>query len=132
MKLWRRVGKRADEILDDDLLAPVEDDIDIVGGVVKDEDQDTAVRQKVEDERKPVAVLAKHRVYGPDQFTEEDVLEVKRELEREELEREELEREEPGSEDITDHGDHDDGGEESCQKKRCSQCQVQPQQKLCS
>lgn len=124
MKLWRRVGKRADEILDDDLLAPVEDDIDIVGGVVKDEDQDTAVRQKVEDERKPVAVLAKHRVYGPDQFTEEDVLEVKRELEREE----------PGSDDITDHGDDDDddGGEESCQKKRCSQCQVQPQQKLCS
>ena len=124
MKLWRRVGKRADEILDDDLLAPVEDDIDIVGGVVKDEDQDTAVRQKVEDERKPVAVLAKHRVYGPDQFTEEDVLEVRRELEREE----------PGSDDITDHGDDDDddGGEESCQKKRCSQCQVQPQQKLCS
>ena len=123
MKLWRRVGKRADEILDDDLLAPVEDDIDIVGGVVKDEDQDTAARPKVEDERKPVAVLAKHRVYGPDQFTEEDVLEVKRELEREEL----------GSEDITDHGDHDDdGGEESCQKKRCSQCQVQPQQKLSS
>ena len=124
MKLWRRVGKRADEILDDDLLAPVEDDIDIVGGVVKDEDQDTAARPKVEDERKPVAVLAKHRVYGPDQFTEEDVLEVRRELEREE----------PGSEDITDHGDHDDddGGEESCQKKRCSQCQVQPQQKLSS
>ena len=124
MKLWRRVGKRADEILDDDLLAPVEDDIDIVGGVVKDEDQDTAVRQKVEDERKPVAVMAKHRVYGPDQFTEEDVLEAKRELEREE----------PGSDDITDHGDDDDddGGEESCQKKRCSQCQVQPQQKLCS
>ena len=134
MKLWRRVGKRADEILEDDLLAPVEDDIDIVGGVVKDEDQDTAARPKVEDERKPVAVLAKHRVYGPDQFTEEDVLEVKRELEREELEREELEREGPGSEDITDHGDHDDddGGEESCQKKRCSQCQVQPQQKLSS
>ena len=125
MKLWRRVGKRADEILDDDLLPPVEDDIDIVGGVVKDEDQDTDARPKVEDERKPVAVLAKHRVYGPDQFTEEDVLEAKRELEREELE-----REEPGSDDITDHGDHDDGGEESCQKKRCSQCQVQPQQKL--
>ena len=124
MKLWRRVGKRADEILDDDLLAPVEDDIDIVGGVVKDEDQDTAARPKVEDERKPVAVMAKHRVYGPDQFTEEDVLEAKRELEREE----------PGSDDITDHGDDDDddGGEESCQKKRCSQCQVQPQQKLCS
>ena len=119
MKLWRRVGKRADEILDDDLLPPVEDDIDIVGGVVKDEDQDTAARPRVEDERKPVSVLAKHRVYGPDQFTEEDVLEVKRELEREEL----------GSEDITDHGDHD-GGEESCQKKRCSQCQVQRQQKL--
>ena len=63
--------------------------------------------------------MAKHRVYGPDQFTEEDVLVVKRELEREE----------PGSADITDHGDDDDGGEASCQKKWCSQCQVQRPQK---
>ena len=53
MKLWRRVGKRADEILEDDLLAPVEDDIDIVGGVVKDEDQDTAVRPKVRASNEP-------------------------------------------------------------------------------
>ena len=53
MKLWRRVGKRADEILEDDLLAPVEDDIDIVGGVVKDEDQDTAVRPKVRASTEP-------------------------------------------------------------------------------
>ena len=67
-------------------------------------------------------MLAKHRVYGPDQFTEEDVLVVKRELEREE----------PGSADITDHGDDDDdddGGEAGCQKKWCSQCQVERPQK---
>ena len=65
-------------------------------------------------------MLAKHRVYGPDQFTEEDVLVVKRELEREE----------PGSADITDHGDDDDdGGEDGCQKKWCSQCQVERPQK---
>ena len=47
------MGKRADEILEDDLLAPVEDDIDIVGGVVKDEDQDTAVRPKVRASTEP-------------------------------------------------------------------------------
>ena len=47
------MGKRADEILEDDLLAPVEDDIDIVGGVVKGEDQDTAVRPKVRASNEP-------------------------------------------------------------------------------
>ena len=49
-------------------------------------------------------------MYGPDQFTEEDVLAVATELEKED----------PADNDITDAVDDD----EDCQKKWCSQCQV--------
>ena len=89
---------------------PVEDDIDIIGGV-KDSDAN------VDDKKKPeMKMNPKQSAYGPDQFTEEDVLAVAEELEKEDPAR-------PGEEE-----DHDDGSpsseSDSCQKKRCSQCQV--------
>ena len=60
----------------------------------------------------------KRSVYGPDQFTEEDVLAVARELEKEDPAK-------PGEQEDAMSGDDDDRSKsDSCQKKRCSQCQV--------
>ena len=60
----------------------------------------------------------KRSVYGPDQFTEEDVLAVAQELEKEDPAK-------PGKEEEAITGDDDDRSKsDSCQKKRCSQCQV--------
>ncbi len=74
------------------------------------------------DYKKPeVKMNPKRSVYGPDQFTEEDVLAVARELEKEDPAK-------PGQEEGPVSGDDDDDGSksDSCQKKRCSQCQVGP------
>ena len=62
----------------------------------------------------------KRSVYGPDQFTEEDVLAVAREMEKEDPAK-------PGEQEDAMSGDDDDDDRsksDSCQKKRCSQCQV--------
>ena len=61
----------------------------------------------------------KRSVYGPDQFTEEDVLAVAREMEKEDPAK-------PGEQEDAMSGDDDDdrSKSDSCQKKRCSQCQV--------
>ena len=85
-------------------MAAVEDDIDIVGEEMK------AEQKKVEEEKpKP------HKVYGPEQFTEEDVLAVAKELEKEE----------PTLANKDDHDDtSDDNHEDDGHKKWCSQCQV--------
>lgn len=71
--------------------------------------------------KKPeVKLNPKRSVYGPDQFTEEDVLAVAQELEKEDPAK-------PGQEEEPMSGDDDDGSKsDSCQKKRCSQCQVSP------
>ena len=70
-------------------------------------------------EKKPeVKMNPKRSVYGPDQFTEEDVLAVARELEKEDPAK-------PGEQEDAMSGDDDDRSKsDSCQKKRCSQCQV--------
>ena len=59
----------------------------------------------------------KRSVYGPDQFTEADVLAVAQELEKEDPAK-------PGQEEEPMSGDDDGSKSDSCQKKRCSQCQV--------
>ena len=111
VKLYRRAGKRPDEILEEENNT-AEDDIDIIGGV-KDTDADFDGVKKPD-----VKLNPKRSVYGPDQFTEADVLAVAQELEKEDPAK-------PGQEEEPMSGDDDDGSKsDSCQKKRCSQCQV--------
>ena len=83
----------------------MDDDIDIVG---VNGDKEESEEHKEEDDKTKSKL--KNGMYGPDQFTEEDVLEVAKELEKED----------PADNDITDAVDDD----EDCQKKWCSQCQV--------
>ena len=113
MKLCRRAGKRQDEILEDE-VAPADDDI---VDVVKDDGEDV---KQLEEKHHDLRTNVKHGIYGPDQFTDEDVLAVAKELEKEE----------PGDDsedvDITSDEDGRSAAVEAvnCQKKRCSQCQV--------
>ena len=83
----------------------MDDDIDIVGA-----NGDKEVSEEHKEENDKTKNKLKNGMYGPDQFTEEDVLAVA----------EELEKEDPADNDITDAVDDD----EDCQKKWCSQCQV--------
>ena len=112
MKLCRRAGKRQDEILEDE-VAPVDEDI---VDVVKDDEDIKHLEEKDHD----IKTNVKHGIYGPDQFTEEDVLAVAKEIEKDE----------PGddSEDVDITSDEDGRSARveavNCQKKRCSQCQV--------
>ena len=113
MKLCRRAGKRQDEILEDELAAVDEDIVD----VVKDDEEDI---KNLEEKDHDIKTNVKHGIYGPDQFTEEDVLAVAKEIEKDE----------PGddSEDVDITSDEDGRSARveavNCQKKRCSQCQV--------
>ena len=110
VKLCRKAGKRQDEILEED--ASNEDDIDIVG----EEKEEEINEEKNESDKK----TQKQGLYGPDQFTEADVLAIANELEKED----------PVSVNVCD----DDTGDvketkikqenDGCQKKWCSQCQV--------
>jgi len=109
VKLCRKAGKRQDEILEED--ASNEDDIDIVG----EEKEEEINEEKNESDKK----TQKQGLYGPDQFTEADVLAIANELEKED----------PVSVNVCD----DDTGDvketkikqenDGCQKKWCSQCQ---------
>ena len=102
-----------DEILDDE--APnIDDDIDIVGEEMK-------AQEKVE---KNLKSSAKFGIYGPNQFTEEDVLAV-----AEQVENEEHNHVVKDEEDDNNNGDENISVDETCQKKWCSQCQV-PKGKL--
>ena len=110
MKLCRKAGKRQDEILEED-VSNTEDDIDIVG----EEKEEGKNEEKTESEKK----TQKQGLYGPDQFTEADVLAIANEMEKEE----------PVNVNVCE--DTDDIKEENikqeddgCQKKWCSQCQV--------
>ena len=110
VKLCRRAGKRQDEILEED-VSNADDDIDIVG----EEKEEEKKEEKKECEKKS----QKQGLYGPDQFTEADVLVVANELEKDE----------PVSVNVCD--DRNDISEEDikqeddgCQKRWCSQCQV--------
>ena len=110
VKLCRKAGKRPDEILEEDVSN--EDDIDIVG---EDKDEEKNAEKKNESEKK----MQKQGLYGPDQFTEADVLAIANELEKVD----------PVNVNVCEDTDdikeanikqEDDG----CQKKWCSQCQV--------
>jgi len=109
VKLCRKAGKRQDEILEED-VSNTEDDIDIVG----EEKEEEKNEEKNESEKKS----QKQGLYGPDQFTEADVLAIANEMEKEE----------PVNVNVCE--DTDDIKEENikqeddgCQKKWCSQCQ---------
>ena len=110
VKLCRRAGKRQDEILEED-VSNADDDIDIVG----EEKEEEKKEENTESEKKP----NKQGLYGPDQFTEADVLAVANELEKDEPVSVNVceDTDEIAEEDIKQE---DDG----CQKKWCSQCQV--------
>ena len=109
VKLCRKAGKRQDEILEED--ASNEDDIDIVGEEKEEENNE----EKNESDKK----THKQGLYGPDQFTEADVLAIANELEKEE----------PVNVNVCDDtGDVKETNikqeADGCQKKWCSQCQV--------
>ena len=83
----------------------VDDDIDIVG-VVRDNTDHDEKRDDDDKELENTKSKIKNGLYGPDQFSEEDVLAVVQEMEKDD----------PADNDITDD-------EEGCQKRWCSQCQ---------
>ena len=115
VKLCRRAGKRQDEILEED-ASIVEDDIDIVGEE-KEEGENVDKPDELNDSDKK---LQKQSIYGPDQFTEADVLAIVNELEKEDSV--------PvnvcgnAADNIADEDIKQE--DEGCQKKWCSHCQV--------
>ena len=97
MKLSKRAGKRYDEILEED-SGNMEDHIDIIG-----EAKDPVKPAKEKDaESKAI----KTGLYGPTQFSEEDMRAVGKELEREQS------------------GDRNRESVEQDTSQWCSQCQV--------
>ena len=104
IKLSRRAGKRQDEVLEEDSTeAEAEVHIDIIG-----EAKDVAKPAK---EKGSECKAVKHRLYGPEQFSEEDVVAAVNELESSQ-QTEVSPREEAGSDNEEDP------------RQWCSQCQV--------
>ena len=119
VKLCRKAGKRADEVLEEDIAAP-EEDIDIVG-VEKKEAAEEEAKKKAS-----LKLVTAGSLYGPEQFTEEDVLTVANKLEEKEAKEHKVEagveevEKKIAADDIKKEEEGGEGGE-----KWCSQCQVQ-------
>lgn len=114
VKMCRKAGKRADEVLEEDLAAATaEEDIDIVG---------VEKKEALEEKKKLVKVVKTNGagLYGPQQFTDEDVLTVANQLEEKEQKEEAEGREKTENISADDIKKEEDGG---AVKKWCSQCQ---------
>lgn len=110
MKMCRKAGKRADEVLEED-IAVAEEDIDIVG---------VEKKEAAEEERRMKAAVAKVcGLYGPQQFTEADVAAAAAK------EKEEKEMEQKAEDDIAEPEEEEKIKQEEAvdQTKSCSQCQ---------
>jgi len=108
VKMCRKAGKRADEVLEEEMTA-TEEDIDIVG---------VEKKEAAEEERRMKAAVAKVcGLYGPAQFTEVDVVAAAAK------EEEEKEAEKKAEDDIAEPEEEIKQEEETGQKKSCSQCQ---------